>query len=218
MLRALRHKGLQAVEALKATGTSSLTEILRYQDFGAAHVFDCVDFGLPTTYPSGRTDIHVVFNRALDVVLSIASDAVLIECGGDILGGNVPAFLNCLKRRRDRAQDYSRCGRCARCARGQAGASGDGAIDQPDYRPVYRHADATGANAGAMRNPCTQSGRGAAGTYLTAFEFIRSGAQLNLAHANVIIVRHQSPIRNRLAVSELRQITRVAIRRHCHQI
>jgi Domain of unknown function (DUF1611_C) P-loop domain len=100
ILRALRHKGLQAVAAFKATGTSSLTEILRYQDFGAAHVFDCVDFGLPTTYPSGRTDIQAVFNRALDVVLSTTSDALLIECGGDILGGNVPAFLDCLKRRR----------------------------------------------------------------------------------------------------------------------
>jgi hypothetical protein len=32
--------------------------------------------------------------------LSIASEAVVIECGGDILGGNVPVFLECLKRRR----------------------------------------------------------------------------------------------------------------------
>jgi hypothetical protein len=100
VLRALRRKGHTAVAALKATGTSSLTEILRYQDFGAAPVFDCVDFGLPTTYPSGRKGMDVVFNRALDTILSIASEAVLIECGGDILGGNVPVFLGCLKRRR----------------------------------------------------------------------------------------------------------------------
>jgi hypothetical protein len=100
VLRALRQKGHTAVIALKATGTSSLTEILKYQDFGAAPVFDCIDFGLPTTYPSGREGIELVFNRALDAVLSIASDAVLLECGGDILGGNVPVFLECLKRRR----------------------------------------------------------------------------------------------------------------------
>jgi hypothetical protein len=100
MLQALLRKGHTSVTSLKATGTSSLTEILRYQDFGAAQVFDCVDFGLPTTYPTGRVGIDAVFNRALDTILSIASDAVLIECGGDILGGNVPVFLECLKRRR----------------------------------------------------------------------------------------------------------------------
>jgi hypothetical protein len=100
VLRALRRKGHTAVNALKATGTSSLTEILRYQDFGAVHAFDCVDFGLPTTYPSGREGVDAVFNRSLDAILSIASEAVVIECGGDILGGNVPVFLECLKRRR----------------------------------------------------------------------------------------------------------------------
>jgi hypothetical protein len=99
ILRALRHKG-HTVTALKATGTSSLTEILRYQDFGAAQVFDCVDFGLPTTYPSGRKGIDTLFTRALDTILSITSDTILVECGGDILGGNVPVFLECLKRRR----------------------------------------------------------------------------------------------------------------------
>jgi hypothetical protein len=101
VLRSLRRKGHTAVTALKATGTSSLTEILRYRDYGAVEAFDCVDFGLPTTYPTGRDGMDAVFNRALDVTLSNASDAVLIECGGDILGGNVPIFLECLKRRRE---------------------------------------------------------------------------------------------------------------------
>jgi hypothetical protein len=100
LLRALRHKGHAAVTVLKATGTSSVTEIWRYQDFGAAQTFDCVDFGLPTTYPSGREHIDAMFDRALDAVLSVASDAVLVECGGDILGANVPVLLDCLKRRR----------------------------------------------------------------------------------------------------------------------
>ena len=102
VLRALRQKGHTAVAFLKASGTSSLTELLRYQDFGASYVFDCVDFGLPTTYPSGRDGMNAFFNRALDVVLSVTSDVALVECGGDFLGANVPVFLECLsKRRRD---------------------------------------------------------------------------------------------------------------------
>jgi hypothetical protein len=102
VLQTLLAHGHDTVIALKATGTSSLTELAMYRDFGAKHVFDCVDFGLPTTYPSNRKGIGRVFERALDTCLSIAADAVLIECGGDILGANVPIFLRCLKRRRSR--------------------------------------------------------------------------------------------------------------------
>ncbi len=104
ILRALRKSGRQLVVALKATGTSSLTELHSYQDFGAAPCFDCVDFGLPTTYPSGRPDIGGVFEAALDACLSAAADAVLVECGGDILGANVPTFLRSLGRRRPDAK------------------------------------------------------------------------------------------------------------------
>jgi hypothetical protein len=100
ILRALLQKGHAIVTALKATGTSSLTEILRYRDFGAARAFDCVDFGLPTTYPSDREGMDVVFEHALDTVLAASSDALVVECGGDILGGNVPVFLAHLRRRR----------------------------------------------------------------------------------------------------------------------
>jgi hypothetical protein len=101
VLRALLDKG-HSVVALKATGTSGLSEIVKYKDYGAAQVFDCVDFGLPTTYPSNRAGIGRVFDRALDTCLSIPADAVLIECGGDMLGANVPVFLKRLKHRRPR--------------------------------------------------------------------------------------------------------------------
>ena len=104
VLRALLQKGHRTVIALKATGTSGITEIVAYQDYGAAQVFDCVDFGLPTTYPSNRKGIVDIFDRALDTCLSIPADAVLIECGGDMLGANVPVFLKRLKRRRSRAR------------------------------------------------------------------------------------------------------------------
>jgi hypothetical protein len=102
VLSALRHKGHSTITVLKATGTSGLTEILKYQDFGATRVFDCVDFGLPTTYPSGREGMDVFFDCALDTILSMDSDAVLVECGGDILGANVPVFLERLNRRRSK--------------------------------------------------------------------------------------------------------------------
>ena len=104
ILRALRRSGRQRVVALKATGTSSLTELHSYEDSGAAPCFDSGDFGLPTTYPSGRPDIGGVFEAALDACLSAAADAVLVECGGDILGANVPVFLAALGRRRPDAK------------------------------------------------------------------------------------------------------------------
>jgi len=100
VLRALRMKGHTTVVALKATGTSSYEEIARYQDFGAAQAFDCVDFGLPTTYPSGREGIGEIFLNALDFCLSLPADALVVECGGDLFGANVPEFLTCLKARR----------------------------------------------------------------------------------------------------------------------
>jgi hypothetical protein len=59
-----------------------------------------VDFGLPTTYPSGRDQIGDLFDTMLDTCVSTPADAILIECGGDILGGNVPAFLPRLVARR----------------------------------------------------------------------------------------------------------------------
>ena len=102
--RSLLQKGHAAVIALKATGTSSIRELLAYRDFGLTQAFDCIDFGLPSTYPSDRSDIGFIFDCALDVCLSVPADAVLIECGGDILGANVPTFLKCLSNRRANAK------------------------------------------------------------------------------------------------------------------
>jgi hypothetical protein len=100
VLQALREKGHNHLVAFKATGTSSLDELASYRDYGAAQVFDCVDFGLPTTYPSDRHGMDRFFDQALRTCLSIRSDAVVIECGGDLFGANVPIFLECLKGRR----------------------------------------------------------------------------------------------------------------------
>ncbi len=100
VLRALRMKGHRSVTAFKATGTSSFLEIARYLDFGAAQAFDCVDFGLPTTYPSNRSGISVIFASALEFCLSLSAAALVVECGGDLFGANVPKLLSCLKARR----------------------------------------------------------------------------------------------------------------------
>jgi hypothetical protein len=100
LLRTLLSKDYENVVVLKATGTASVTESMAYLDFGAAQVFDCLDFGVPTTFPSSRPDAPQIFGQALDVCLSLPADAVLIECGGNFLGTSVPEFLQCLMARR----------------------------------------------------------------------------------------------------------------------
>ena len=99
VLRALRMQGYATVTALKATGVPVVGGISRYRDFGAAQVFDCVDFGMPATDPSGRDGISEAFDRMLDYCLSLPADALVVECGGDLFGANVPAFLKCLRLR-----------------------------------------------------------------------------------------------------------------------
>jgi hypothetical protein len=100
VLRALRLHGHTTVIALKATGTSSVGEIARYLDFGAAEAFDSVDFGFPTTYPVGRKGIVDILFNALDYCFSLPADALVVECGGDPVSANAPELLSCLKARR----------------------------------------------------------------------------------------------------------------------
>ena len=104
VLRSLLAKGRPKVLVLKATGTSSVEEVENYRDHGAAQVFDCVDFGLPTTYPSKRKGMERFFDRAIDTCLAAPAEALIIECGGDLLAANIPTFLKRLKRRRSNAK------------------------------------------------------------------------------------------------------------------
>jgi hypothetical protein len=101
LLRALR-RSRKTVIVLKATGTASLGELMTYRDFGAKEVFDCVDFGLPSTYPSERKGIEAFFDLALVKCFSVRADAILVECGGDMLGANVPMLISRLSRYRSR--------------------------------------------------------------------------------------------------------------------
>jgi hypothetical protein len=100
VIRALRMQEHTVVIALKATGTPSIAEIARYQDFGAGQAFDCVDFGLPTTYPPGRPGISDFLGNMLDFCLSLPADALVVECAGDPVSANAPELLACLKARR----------------------------------------------------------------------------------------------------------------------
>jgi hypothetical protein len=100
VLRTLRMQGHGAVIALKATGSASVAEIAAYRDFGAAQAFDCVDFGLPGTYPVGRKGISEFLGNALDYCLTLPANAVIVECGGDLASANVLQFLTHLKERR----------------------------------------------------------------------------------------------------------------------
>lgn len=100
VLKTLLGNGHKTVTVLKATGTASIAEIMTYHDHGATTVFDFVDFGLPSTYPSKRSGMARVFDRALDTCLSQPADAVLIECGGDMLAANIPVFLRRVRQRR----------------------------------------------------------------------------------------------------------------------
>src|SRR5215208_808269 len=85
-LQTLLKYGHTRTVVLKATGTSAVAEIALYEDHGASHVFDCVDFGVPSTYSPDRVRIGRMFENALDICLSVPADAVLVECGGDLLG------------------------------------------------------------------------------------------------------------------------------------
>jgi hypothetical protein len=100
VLRALRSQGHANVVALKATGLPAIGEIARYQDFGAAQVFDCIDFGLPTTFPPGRPGIANFLENMLDYCFSLPADALLVECAGDPVSASAPELLRCLKSRR----------------------------------------------------------------------------------------------------------------------
>jgi hypothetical protein len=100
VLRALRMQGHATVVALKASGLPVIAEIAQYQDLGASQVLDPIDFGLPTTFPTGRRGIDDFFGKMLNFCLSLAADALVVECAGDPVSANAPNLLACLRQRR----------------------------------------------------------------------------------------------------------------------
>jgi hypothetical protein len=100
VLRALRMQGYANVIAVKATGLAAIGEIAQYRDFGASEAFDCIDFGLPTTFPQGRRGIENFLGKMLDFCFALPADALVVECAGDPVSANAPELLTCLKARR----------------------------------------------------------------------------------------------------------------------
>jgi hypothetical protein len=62
-----------------------------------ALVFDTVDFGLATTYPSGALSIQEQFPAWLDYLFKVPADALVVECGGDPVGANVPSLISAIR-------------------------------------------------------------------------------------------------------------------------
>jgi hypothetical protein len=62
--------------------------------------FDCIHFGLPTTYPPGREGIRDILLNEFDFCLTLPADALVVECAGDPVSANAPELLKCLKARR----------------------------------------------------------------------------------------------------------------------
>ncbi len=100
VLRTLRMQGHATVVALKATGLAAIGEIAQYQDFGASQALDCIDFGLPTTFPQGRRGIGNFLGKMLDFCFALPANALVVECAGDLVSANAPELLRCLKARR----------------------------------------------------------------------------------------------------------------------
>ena len=145
VLRALLDNG-HSVVALKATGTSGLSEIVKYQDFGAAQVFDCVDFGLPTTYPSNRAGIGQVFDRALDNLLVDSCGRRLDRMRRRHARRQRPGVPQASEAQTASCKSHSRrCG-CTRCAQRNAPTSENETARQHDYRSLYGHSHSVEAN------------------------------------------------------------------------
>jgi hypothetical protein len=79
---------------------AAIGEIAQYRDFGASEAFDCIDFGLPTTFPQGRRGIENFLGKMLDFCFALPADALVVECAGDPVSANAPELLTCLKARR----------------------------------------------------------------------------------------------------------------------
>ena len=170
ILRALRRSGRQRVVALKATGTSSLTELHSYEDSGAAPCFDCVDVSVGATRYWRR----------------VRGGAGCVPVGRGRCGAGG-------MRRRHSGSQRARVPGCAgaaaagcegdpggvgfaRCAGGEDGAGGDGADRDIGHRAMHRHADDPAADAGSLRSAGVEFGAGrGAGAILTPRRMMRDG-------------------------------------------
>lgn len=95
VLREIREREPSAsILAIKMSGTPSDAEINLYRSYGASRVLNLVDLGFPTSYTSD-TDVLIGRIRALLRSRDIKQpDHVLIELGGDVVGGTNELILD----------------------------------------------------------------------------------------------------------------------------
>ena len=88
----MRH-GLK-VAACKTNGSGNVRDKYSMRDAGAHFYLDYVDFGMVTTYAVPSQDYLRVLKGLLTEAEKNEPDVLLLECGGDVMWGNVPALLN----------------------------------------------------------------------------------------------------------------------------
>jgi hypothetical protein len=76
-----------SILGIKMSGTPSEAEINLYRSYGATQVLNLVDLGFPTSYSVDRGLLMKRVRALLDSACFQSADHVLIELGGDVIGG-----------------------------------------------------------------------------------------------------------------------------------
>jgi hypothetical protein len=153
LLRTLLSRGQDEVVVFKATGTSSATELLTYQDFGASGVFDFVDFGIPIDM-SGQPRQRARGLRTRARLVPVAARRCTAGRMRRRPAGNLCSRVHPVSARPTLQADHDPGGTGpigrARCA---ARAGRDGREGGPDNRSLHRYVDIAGAHRGSVHGP-----------------------------------------------------------------
>jgi hypothetical protein len=102
LLRRLRQSQPQAsILAIKLSGTPSEAEINLYRSYGATDVLNLIDLGFPSSYTLDKT---LLIDRACEMIESnsfASADHVMIELGGDAIGGTNDELAQLINARAD---------------------------------------------------------------------------------------------------------------------
>ncbi len=100
VMRKLREaQPASSILAIKLSGTPSQAEINLYRSYGATSVLNLVDLGFPSSYTA---DKRLLLERVDEMIASDmfqAADHVMIELGGDVIGGTNDDLAQLISRR-----------------------------------------------------------------------------------------------------------------------
>lgn len=82
------------VAACKTNGSGNIRDKYSMRDAGAHFYLDYVDFGMVTTYAVSPEEYLGVLKGLLTEAERTEPDVLILECGGDVMWGNIPALLN----------------------------------------------------------------------------------------------------------------------------